>query len=51
MFISSSARINDSIMKDEVTLTVKEELFIMQMAEQQDVQESTLLEDINCLGF
>ena len=40
-----------SIMKDEVTLTVREELFIMQMAEQQDVQEPTLLEDINCLGF
>lgn len=50
-FISSSARINDSIMKDEVTLTVKEELFIMQMAEQQDVQEPTLLEDTDCLGF
>lgn len=33
-------------MKDEVTLTVREELFIMQMAEQQDVQEPTLLEDI-----
>ena len=51
VFISSSARINDSIMKDEVTLTVKEELFIMQMAEQQDVQEPTLLEDTDCLGF
>lgn len=39
-------------MKDEVTLIVREELFIMQMAEQQDVQEPTLLEDIkNCLGF
>ena len=51
VFISSNARINDSIMKDEGTLTVREELFIMQMAEQQDVQEPTLLEDINCLGF
>lgn len=47
----TNARINDSIMKDEVTLTVKEELFIMQMAEQQDVQEPTLLEDTDCLGF
>lgn len=38
-------------MKDEVTLTVREELFIMQMAEKQDVQEPTLLEDTDCLGF